>query len=149
MNIRGTKVLPYDEEELWRLFLDAGVLRRCVPGCETLERLDASRYRVTLRTRQGLLRGRFRGEVELENLETVGSYSLVVQAKGATGALRAVTALDVRPLGVGGQVELRYAGDLEASGLLSSLGRASVERAARSFVEDFFDNLARDFEAGL
>lgn len=45
MILEGAFTLPVASVQAWNLLLDPGALRRCIPGCASLERVDATHYR--------------------------------------------------------------------------------------------------------
>ena len=66
MKIEGTHELRAARERVWRALIDPEVLRRCIPGCERLERTGEDAYSATLRTGVGAIKGVFNGHVRLE-----------------------------------------------------------------------------------
>jgi hypothetical protein len=142
MKISGKTIVGRSPEALWDLLLDPEVLKRCLPGCEAMARLDGSTYQLELKVGLGLIKGRFRGEVRLLDLQPPRSYRLQVKANGTTGFIEGASSLVLRPIEDGRATELEYEGEARIGGGIAAVGARLFQGAARSFQEQFFQNLA-------
>ena len=122
--------------------MDPQVLRKCIPQCEEFEVIEPMKYRVAIKVGFGLVRGSFRGQAELKEVIEPERYRLEVHAKGTTGFIQGSTDVRLVPL-EGGRTELTYESQAQAGGMLASVGSRFLQGAARSFAEEFFDELSR------
>jgi carbon monoxide dehydrogenase subunit G len=142
LKLSGRKTIDRPPADLWRLLMDPAVLRECIPGCQDLELVGPMRYRIALKVGLGLVKGTFKGEAELKDVEEPVKYRLEVNAKGATGFIQGATDVRIAPAGGGKQSDLSYESEAQVGGLLASVGARLFQGAARTFTEEFFDKLA-------
>jgi carbon monoxide dehydrogenase subunit G len=143
VKVSGKKVVGRSPAELWRLLMSPEVLRKCIQGCEELEVVARDKYRIVLRVGLGPVKGRFHGQVALEDVVEPRGYRLELQAKGAMGFLRATTRVDLQPLDGGGSTEVSFESETLVGGMLGALGSRFFEGAARSLVDEFFGELSK------
>ena len=46
MELTGTQTIPAPRPAVWEALNDPAVLKRCLPGCESVERLDGDAFKV-------------------------------------------------------------------------------------------------------
>ena len=143
VKISGKRVVPHGPHDLWRFLMSPEVLQKCMQGCEEFEEVGPGKYRVALKVGFGLVKGRFRGEVELKDVVELKGYRLEMQAKGTMGFLRGVTRVELAPLDGGGATEICFESEAQVGGVLASVGSRFVEGAAQSFVNGFFEEISR------
>jgi uncharacterized protein len=137
----GQKVIDLPPAELWLRLMDPVVIKRCIPRCEVLEPIGDGRFLVVIKVSYGLVRGTFRGEAELKDVVEVESYILEMNAKGTLGSVHATTDIQLLPVGGGARTELVYSSEAAIGGLISKVGAKFHEDAARSFTDQFFDQI--------
>ena len=142
MKVSGKTVIERSPAELWELLLDPDVLRRCIPGCEELERAEDDTYRVKLKVGFGVLKGRFQGQVTLKDVKPRESYRLEVSARGATGFINGQTSIRLHELDGGKRSELEYEGEAHVGGVIASVGARFFQGAARNFTAEFFEAIS-------
>jgi len=69
MDIASEQLIPAPQAEVWRGLNDPQVLKACIPGCETIERIDATHYRIALTARVGPVKAKFLGNLVLADLD--------------------------------------------------------------------------------
>lgn len=143
VKISGKRVVPHSPQDLWSYLMNPEVLRKCMQGCEEFEAVGPGKYRVALKVGFGLVKGRFRGEVELKDVVEPKGYRLEMHAKGTMGFLRGVTRVELAPLDGGGATEIAFESEAQVGGVLASVGARFVDGAARSFVDAFFEEISR------
>ena len=139
MKIEGTHELRAARERVWRALTDPEVLRRCLPGCERLERTGENAYAVTLRAGVGSIKGVFNGNIRLEDLRPPEHYRIVVDGKGQPGFLKGAGDLDLGEKD--GATVVKYAGDVQVGGTLASVGQRMIQGAAKMMASQFFTAL--------
>ena len=137
MKIEGMHELRARRERVWRALVDPEVLRRCIPGCESLERTGEGAYAATLRAGVGAIKGVFKGSVRLEDVRAPEHYRMVVEGKGQPGFLKGAGDLDLEER-EGGATVIRYAGDVQVGGTIASVGQRMIQGAAKMMAAQFF-----------
>src|SRR5438105_12446566 len=121
MKIEGTQELRAPRERVWQALVDPAVLKRCIPGCERLEKTGENAYAATLRAGVGSIKGVFMGNVRLEDLRPPEHYRLVVDGKGQPGFLKGTGDLDLEEQG--DATIIKYAVDAQERGTITSVAQ--------------------------
>ena len=140
MELSGQRRLAIDRESAWRALNDPEVLRKAIPGCESLERVSDAEYTAVVATAIGPVRTRFRGKLRLEDVVAPESYSLRFEGDGgAAGFAKGVAR--VRLSEEGGGTLLDYSASSQIGGKLAQVGNRLVDSVARKLAEEFFASL--------
>ncbi len=145
MDISGEYRLALSRQEVWNALLDPAVLRRCIPGCEELEKLAEDRYRARIKTAVGPVKATFTSELRITNANPPESYRL--EGEGTAGAVGFGKGYsDVTLTECDGVTVLNYSADFQVGGRLAQLGSRLVVGATRKIADDFFDRLTADID---
>jgi uncharacterized protein len=136
MKIEGTQELRAKRERVYQVLTDPEVLRRCIPGCERLEKTSENAYALTLRAGVGSIKGVFTGNVRLEDLRAPSHYRLAVDGKGQPGFLKGTGDLDLEEQG--DATLIKYQGDVQVGGTIASVGQRMIQGAAKMIASQFF-----------
>ena len=136
MKIEGTHELRAKRERVYQALTDPEVLRRCIPGCERLEKTGEDTYAVTLRAGVGSIKGVFTGHVRLEDLRPPAHYRLLVDGKGQPGFLKGTGDLDLEEQT--SETLIKYQGDVQVGGTIASVGQRMIQGAAKMMASQFF-----------
>src|SRR5207244_13393051 len=85
MKIDATYELHAPRERVYAALVEPEVLRRAIPGCESLEKIGDNTFTAVLKAGVGWIKGTFKGEVRLEDMRPQEHYRIVVEGKGAVG----------------------------------------------------------------
>ena len=146
MKIAGGYTLPLDPDRAYQLLQDPGVLARCMPGCESLERTGDQEYRMKMKMAIASLSGNFDGRVRIADQLPPASFRLIVEGSGKIGFLKGDGVLNFSPSG-SGSTEVRYEGDATVGGTMAAVGQRLVDTTARMMIKRFFDKLAAEIES--
>lgn len=139
MKIEGTHTIHATRERLWKLMIDPEVIRRVVPGLESLEETPEGDYRMTMKAGVGAIKGVFTGTIRLAELREPEHYEMMVDGKGTVGFVKGGGALDLIDLGDATQVN--YAGSVNVGGTIASVGQRMILSSARMMAGQFFTAL--------
>src|SRR5712691_4763666 len=95
MEIAGTQQLHAPRERIYAALIDPETLRRCIPGCESLDLIGERTYAATLKAGVGSIKGTFRGNVRLEDMHPPEHYRIVVEGKCAVGFAKGSATFDL------------------------------------------------------
>ena len=147
MKISGEYQLANSRDAVWQALNDPDVLRRCIPGCESLERNSETELDANVAAVVGPVRARFRCKLSLENLNPPESYTLAGEGKaGASGFGRGLANV-VLTESDGGTL-LSYEADFKVGGKLAQVGSRLVLGATRKTADEFFGAFARELDPG-
>ncbi len=82
MEMKGDQLISADRQTVWEALNNPEILKACIPGCETLEKISDTELSATVVTKIGPVKAKFSGDVRLENLNPPESYSIVGEGKG-------------------------------------------------------------------
>lgn len=137
MKISGETVIAADQQTVWRGLNDPEVLRRSIPGCESLEKTGENAFRATVVTRIGPVSAKFEGRVQLTDLDPPNGYTLNGSGSaGPMGAAKGAARVTLTPHPDGTQ--LSYDVDADLSGKIAQLGARLVQSAAGVIAGQFF-----------
>ena len=141
LEMTGEYILPLDRAAVYAALNDAEVLKRCIPGCEQLEKLSDTEFAAVARIEVGPVKARFKGKVRLEDLDPPQGYRIVGEGEGgvagfAKGNAR-VTLAEV-PTGT----RLSYQAEAQVGGKLAQLGQRLLAGSAKKIADKFFANYA-------
>jgi carbon monoxide dehydrogenase subunit G len=146
MNVTGEYRLAPDRQVVWQALVDPDILRRCIPGCESLEQLDAETYRARVKMVIGPVKAAFNTELKVSNANPPESYRLEGEGRsGAVGFGRGQADITLRE--EEGATLLKYSANFQVGGRLAQLGSRLLVGASRKLADDFFDRLAADIDA--
>jgi hypothetical protein len=145
MKIEGTQELHATRERVYAALTDPEVLRRCIPGCESLEKTAEDTYSAALKAGVGSIKGNFKGEVRLEEMRPPEHYRIVVEGKGALGFAKGSADFDL--VEKDGLTVIQYSGELQIGGSIAGVGQRMIQGAAKVMASRFFAALESEVKA--
>jgi|SRR6266498_3040900 len=139
MKIESTQELHAPRDRVYSALTDPEILRRCIPGCESLEKTAEDHYSATLKAGVGSIKGTFKGEVRLEDMRRPEHYRIVVEGKGAIGFAKGSADFDLEEKD--GATMIKYSGELQIGGSIAGVGQRMIQGAAKMMASRFFSSL--------
>ena len=137
MEMKGSRVVPADVDTTWRALNDPEVLRECIPGCESIDRVSDTEYRVLMTARVGPVSAKFSGRLTLADIAAPRSYTLKFEGQGgAAGFANGSAKVELSP--VEGGTRIDYAVNAQVGGKLAQIGSRLIDGAAAKVADDFF-----------
>jgi len=146
MEIKGEYRIDAPQAAVWEALNDPDMLRRCIPGCESLEKVGDNEYSARVTAAIGPVRAKFNTRLSLEDLDPPNSYRLVGESKAAAGFGRG--AADVALAADGDATVLTYDADFKVGGKLAQVGSRLVMGATKKTADDFFSAFSRELDPG-
>jgi hypothetical protein len=138
MDMNGSETINAPLETVWKGLNDPDILRRCIPGCETLEKTSDTTMTATVVLKIGPVKARFEGAVELSNLNPPHSYTISGEGKGGMVGFAkggADVSLAAQP---DGSTLLSYTVKADVGGKIAQLGARLIDSTAKKLAEQFF-----------
>ena len=133
----GQQLVPLDQEATWRALNDTDILKECVPGCETLEKVSDTQYELTMRQKIGPVSARFKGTMTLENVDAPRGYTMVFEGQGGVaGFAKGQASVALEPEGE--STRLSYEVKAMVGGKIAQLGARLIDGVARKLADEFF-----------
>src|SRR5689334_16118709 len=148
MEMNGSRIVPTDIETTWRELNDPDVLRSCIPGCETIERVSDTESRVTMTARVGPVSAKFSGRLLLADVAAPRCYTLKFEGQGgAAGFANGAAKVELSP--VEGGTSIDYVVTAQVGGKLAQIGSRLVDGAAAKVANDFFARFVERARSGV
>jgi carbon monoxide dehydrogenase subunit G len=147
MKIEGTHLINAPRPRVYQCLIDPEVLKRCIPGCERLEKTADNAYSVTIRTGVGSIKGVFNGNVRLEDLRPPEHYRIVVDGKGSPGFLKGWGDFDLADQGE--TTLIKYSGEVQVGGTIAGVGQRMIQATAKMMAAQFFTGLEAEAKTAV
>ncbi|MEI2300738.1 SRPBCC family protein [Ensifer sp. MJa1] len=144
MDMTGEERIAAGRDAVWRGLNDPDILRRCIPGCQSLEMNSPTELTARVKIKIGPVSASFSGNVVLSNLNPPESYTIAGEGKGGIAGF-AKGGADVTLAEDGADTILRYDVKAEIGGKLAQLGSRLVDSTAKKLAQQFF----ADFSAAV
>ena len=82
MELTETHTLPVPQQRAWEALNDTEILRACIPGCESIDADGENAYVVALSAAVGPVKARFKGRMQLTDIDAPNTYSIVFEGQG-------------------------------------------------------------------
>ena len=145
MKLSGTRQLNAPQAEVWAKLNDTDVLARCIPGCQSLERVGETELKAVVGLKIGPMNTRFTGDVTLSELQPPHSYRISGTGKGGPAGMASGGA-NIKLEAMNGGTLLTYDVDANVSGKIAQLGQRLIDATAAQLAEKFFTNFAAEVE---
>jgi len=137
MEMKGSRVVPADVDTTWRALNDPEVLRECIPGCESIDQVSDTEYRLAMTARVGPVSAKFGGRLALADIDAPRSYTLKFEGQGgAAGFANGSARVELAPAEAGTRID--YAVNAQVGGKLAQIGSRLIDGAAAKVADDFF-----------
>jgi carbon monoxide dehydrogenase subunit G len=149
MKLEGTFSINAPRTAVWMAIRDPALMARCIPGCETAERIDDTRYRAVVGVKFGPISARFNIVVEIE--EEIAPRMVRSHARGEEGTrasvLSAVSILTLEETEAG-RTDVAWSSDVMLTGRLGKYGLGLMRKKAESLSADFVTAFSASVQAG-
>lgn len=139
----GSQLIPASQQDTWKALNDPEVLRVCVPGCESITRINDNEYQVQMTAKVGPVSAKFRGRLSLFDIKPPKSYSLAFEGQGgAAGFAKGAAQVGLTPVSAH-ETKLSYEVKANVGGKLAQIGSRLVDAAAKKVADEFFQNFTK------
>lgn len=147
MELKGERTLPSDQATAWAALTDVEVLKSCIPGCESFTALDGNRYEMAMTAAIGPVKARFKGTMELADIDAPNRYTLKFDGSGgAAGFARGEARVELTALAAR-ETRLNYVANAHVGGKLAQVGSRLIDAAAGATADKFFEAFSAQLAA--
>lgn len=142
MKLEDQQKINASREQVFAALNDPEILKQCIPGCDTLEKLSETEMTATITLKVGPVKAKFTGEVTLSNLNPPEGYT--ISGKGKAGpAGHAKGGADVRlQEETDGSTLLIYSVNADVGGKIAQLGSRLIDSTSKKLAAQFFEKFA-------
>jgi carbon monoxide dehydrogenase subunit G len=141
MDMTGEERIEASRQTVWAALNDPEVLKRCIPGCEALEKLSDTEMTARVRLKVGPVSATFSGKVTLSDIDAPNGYRIAGEGAGGAAGYAKGSAL-VRLIEDGTATILKYEVKADVGGKLAQLGGRLIDATARKLAGEFFGKFA-------
>jgi carbon monoxide dehydrogenase subunit G len=137
MEMNGEQIIPLPQQTVWEGLNDPAVLKDCIMGCESLDKVADNEYKVAMTAAIGPVKAKFTGKLVLNDVNAPNSYSLAFEGSGgAAGFGKGTAQVSLSPEGSG--TKLSYSAKASVGGKLAQIGSRLIDGVAKKMTDDFF-----------
>jgi carbon monoxide dehydrogenase subunit G len=138
MEMTGEQLIPLPQDATWKALNDPAVLKDCIPGCESIERVADNEYDVVLTAKVGPVSAKFKGRMKVTDSNPPHSYKLGFEGQGGVaGFAKGESTVSLAPEGAG--TRLTYSAQANVGGKLAQVGARLIDGVAKQLAGKFFE----------
>ncbi len=138
MDMTGEYRIPAPRQRVWEALNDPLILKRSIPGCESLDKVSDNELEATVRAKVGPVSAKFQGKVTLGDLNPPESYTISGEGKGGAAGFAKGGATVRLTEEEGGITVLRYEAKADVGGKLAQIGSRLIQGTSKKMADDFF-----------
>ena len=143
MDMTGERRIPAPRQKVWDALNDTDVLKACIPGCESLERLSDTAMKATAAVKIGPISARFTGNIALSDMDPPNSYRISGEGQGGVAGF-AKGGANVRLSDDGPFTVLAYDVKAQVGGKIAQLGARLIDATSKQMADLFFDRFTAE-----
>ena len=142
MEMSGRRRIAASRETVYAALSDVAVLRRCIPGCQSIEKAGNDAVTARVRFLVGPVRVSFDGAVTLSDLDPPNGLTITGSVSGgAAGYAEGFAAVTL--VADGEATSLNYMATAAIGGMVTLLGATILDRTATRLVAEFLSRFER------
>jgi carbon monoxide dehydrogenase subunit G len=141
MDMTGEYRIAAPRDRVWAALNDVEILRRAMPGCESIEKLSDTQMTAKVTAKVGPVKASFGGKVTLSDIDPPNGYTITGEGSGGAAGF-AKGGAEVRLVEEAGETVLRYTVKANVGGKLAQIGSRLIDATARKMADEFFGTFA-------
>jgi uncharacterized protein len=141
MDMTGEHRVAAPQTKVWDALNDPDILKRCITGCEEVQRISPTEFTAKVQARVGPVSARFGGKVTLSDLDPPNGYKISGEGTGGVAGF-AKGGAEVHLTPDGDATKLSYKVTAQVGGKLAQIGSRLIDSTARKYADDFFAKFA-------
>ena len=128
---------------MWALLNDPEVLKGCIPGCQSLEKVGDNGFAAVAKVKIGPVSATFKGKVELSAIIPDVGYTISGEGEGGVAGF-AKGGAKVSLADAEDGTLLRYDVEAHVGGKMAQLGSRLIDGVAKGMADKFFTSFAEE-----
>jgi carbon monoxide dehydrogenase subunit G len=142
MDLTGEYRIPAPRDDVWRALNDPNILKQCIPGCESVEKLSDTEFTAKVVLKIGPMTAKFAGKGTLSNLDPPNGYTITGEGQGGVAGFGKGTA-DVKLVSDGNATVMHYKAAAQVGGKMAQLGARLIDSTTKKLADEFFGKFAQ------
>ena len=139
MKLNGTHKFKASSQQVYNAILNPAILQKCIPGCNSIEYLDAERMKANVTTPLPGLKGPYGAIIRIAQRQAPSMLVLELQRKGRGGSIHATSHINIIDEADGALLTYNATADLE--GPIAVANNPIGEGVTKNSLGTFFKNL--------
>ncbi len=139
MKLNGTHKFKASSQQVFNAILNTQVLKECIPGCNSVEYLDANSIKASIMTPLPGFKGPYGAVIRIAERQEPSMLVLEVQRKGRGGSINATSHINITDEADGALLTYNAAANLE--GPIAMADNPLGQGVTRKQLGVFFTNL--------
>ena len=142
MEMSGEHLIKANKQEVWDSLNDPEILKKAIPGCESIEKTSENELVATVKAKVGPVSAKFNGKVTLSNINPPNSYTISGEGQGGPAGFGKGSAdVSLEEAGENSTI-LKFSATAQVGGKLAQIGTRLIDGAAKKIAGQFFENFA-------
>ena len=147
MEILGSQIIPANQQAVWDALNSPEVLKKCLPGCESVELVSPDLFKVIITAAIGPLKAKFNGTLNVTEAIAPNSCVLIFEGQGgAVGFGKGSSSVTLKTVEHG--TELTYSAQAHVGGKLAQIGSRLIDSVAKKMSDNFFKAFNKELGGG-
>ena len=146
MKLEGRVLINAPRMSVWALVTDPAVIAPCLPGVQSIEKLDGGRFTAQARVGIGFINAKVVVDAEFTEIHEPNDATVLARGHAPGSAVDATVRI-VLTDGANGSTAMEWTADVAISGIIASVGTPQIEEAARKLVGEALDCIKATLEA--
>ena len=147
MEMSGEQLIACPQPATWSSLTDPQVLKQCIPGCESMDKVADNEYHLTMAAKVGPVSAKFKGKITLADIDPPNAYTLIFEGQGGVAGFAKGQA-SVRLLPEGEMTRLQYSAKAAIGGKLAQVGSRLIDGVAKKIADSFFTEFNKHVSNG-
>lgn len=143
MEMTGERRIPAPRQRVWDGLNDPDVLKACIPGCQSLEKVSDTELKATAAVKIGPIAARFNGNIHISDADPPRAYTISGEGQGGVAGF-AKGGAHVNLAEDGDFTLMRYEVQAQVGGKIAQLGARLIDASAKSMADAFFDRFVNE-----
>lgn len=141
MDMSDSQRIEAPRDVVWAALNDIEVLKACIPGCESIEKIGENELEAKVTLKIGPVKASFGGKVTFSNIDPPNGYTISGEGQGGVAG-HARGGADVRLEADGEATILHYDVKAEVGGKIAQLGSRLIDATSKKLAGEFFEKFA-------
>lgn len=146
MDMSNSQRIDAPRAIVWVAINDAEMLKKCIPGCEEIEKISDTEMTAKVVLKVGPVKASFKGKVVFENVMAPQGLTIVGEGSGGIAG-HAKGWAEVRLEEDGEATILSYQVKAQTGGKIAQLGSRLIESTAQKLAKEFFTRFEAEIMA--
>ncbi|WP_413991906.1 SRPBCC family protein [Labrys okinawensis] len=143
MDMSGSQRIEASREKVWEGMNNPEVLKKCIPGCESIEMTSPTEMVAKAVLKIGPVKATFNGKVTLSDLDPPNSYTITGEGQGGVaGFAKGSATVRLEADGEDATI-LHYDAKADVGGKIAQLGARLIDGTAKKLAGDFFEKFGQ------